>query len=42
MGFWSGVLAIVRKDLRMEFRGKEVFTTTLMFSLLVLVLFNFA
>lgn len=42
MGFWSGVIAIVRKDLMMELRGKEILTTTLMFSLLVLVIFNFA
>ncbi len=42
MSFWAGVMAIVRKDLMMELRGKEIFVTTLMFSLIILVIFNFA
>ncbi len=42
MSFWSGVLAIVRKDLSMELRGKEIVTTSFFFALLTLVIFNFA
>jgi heme exporter protein B len=42
LSFTHGVWAIVAKDLAMELRGKEVLTTTLMFSLLTLVIFNFA
>jgi len=40
--FLSGAAAIVRKDLAMELRGKEIITTTFMFSVLTLLIFNFA
>ncbi|MGK7345973.1 MAG: heme exporter protein CcmB [Candidatus Nitrospinota bacterium M3_3B_026] len=40
--FWADVVNIVRKDLSMELRGKEIFSTTLLFALLVMVIFNFA
>ncbi|MBI5816111.1 MAG: heme exporter protein CcmB [Nitrospinae bacterium] len=40
--FLSGSVAIVRKDLAMELRGKEIFTTTFMFAVLTLLIFNFA
>lgn len=42
LSFTHGVWAIVSKDLAMEARGKEILTTTLMFALLTLVIFNFA
>ncbi|MBI4665749.1 MAG: heme exporter protein CcmB [Nitrospinae bacterium] len=42
MSFTHGVWAIMAKDLRMEFRGKEILTTTLTFSLLTILMFNFA
>lgn len=42
LSFTHGVWAIVAKDLAMELRGKEILTTTLMFALLTLVIFNFA
>ncbi len=42
MSFWSSVFAIVRKDLAMELRGKEIVTTSFFFALLTLVIFNFA
>lgn len=42
VSFWTDVVNIVRKDLSMELRGKEIFSTTLMFALLVMVIFNFA
>ncbi|MBF0171437.1 MAG: heme exporter protein CcmB [Nitrospinae bacterium] len=42
MSFLDGVLLVMRKDLAMELRAKEIFTTTAMFSLLVVVIFNFA
>ncbi len=42
MSFWEGVIAIAVKDIRMELRGKEIFTTTFLFSMLTLVIFNFA
>lgn len=35
------IYAIIRKDLIIEFRSKEIISTTLLFSLLVLVIFNF-
>lgn len=35
------IYAIVRKDLIIELRSKEIISTTLLFSLLVLVIFNF-
>ena len=42
MGFFHGVITIIKKDLSMELRAKEVFTTTFMFALLTVVIFNFA
>ena len=42
VSFWVDVITIVRKDLSMELRGKEIFTTTFLFALLALVIFNFA
>src|SRR3989338_5256727 len=42
LSFTHGVWAIVAKDMAMELRGKEILTTTLMFALLTLVIFNFA
>ncbi len=42
MTFFQGVKAIVAKDLSMEIRGKEIISTTFMFSLLTVVIFNFA
>lgn len=40
--YWRAVWAIVSKDLRVEARGREVLTSSLVFSLLVLLVFNFA
>ena len=40
--FWVPVLAILWKDLLLEIRTKEVVTPVLVFSLLVVVVFNFA
>ena len=34
--------AIVRKDLAAEWRSRELFTSMLVFSLLVILIFNFA
>ena len=42
MGFFHGVITIIKKDLSMELRAKEVFTTTFMFALLTVIIFNFA
>ena len=42
MSYWNAVLTIVQKDLAMELRGKEIFTTSFFFALLTLVIFNFA
>lgn len=42
MSFWSSVMAIIRKDLSVELRGREIITTSLLFALLTLVIFNFA
>lgn len=42
MGFWHGVWVMVKKDIAMELRGKEIFTTNFMFALLIVVIFNFA
>lgn len=42
MSFWDSVIAIVRKDVAMEMRGKEIITTNFFFALLTLVIFNFA
>lgn len=40
--FWRKVLAITWKDLRSEFRAREIITSVLVFTLLVIVIFNFA
>lgn len=40
--FWRAALAILRKDLRAEFRTKEVFNSSVVFALLVLVVFSLA
>src|SRR5208282_2138483 len=40
--FWKAALAILRKDLRAEFRTKEVFNSSVVFALLVLVVFSLA
>lgn len=40
--YWRAVWTIVRKDLRVEARGREVLTSSVVFSLLVLLIFNFA
>lgn len=42
MKFWRQVLAIVRKDVLSEIRTKESITSVLVFTLLVIVIFNFA
>ena len=42
MNFWGAAFAILRKDLRAEFRTKEVFNSALVFSLLVIVIFSLA
>src|SRR4051794_9330395 len=40
--FAQAVSAIASKDLMIELRGREIFSTTFTFSILVLVIFNFA
>jgi heme exporter protein B len=40
--FFRAIFAIVRKDLTAEFRSRELFTAMLVFSLLVILIFNFA
>ena len=42
MGFVSSALIILRKDILLELRGKEVLSLMLFLSLLLLVIFNFA
>ena len=42
MGYLRGVFAVVRKDLRLEWRSREALTAMGFFSLLVVVLFGFA
>lgn len=42
MPFWKTAFAIVRKDLRVEFRTKEVFNSSAVFALLVIVTFSMA
>lgn len=39
---FGATLAIVRKDLAAEFRSRELFSAMLVFSLLVIIIFNFA
>ncbi len=41
-GFWEQAWAIASKDIRSELRTKEIVTAVLVFSLLVMVIFNFA
>lgn len=41
-GFFQQVLAIVVKDLRTEWRTREIFTFMFVFTVLVIVIFNFA
>src|SRR5262245_30577816 len=40
--FFNAVLAVVRKDFSSEFRSRELLSAMLVFSLLVIVIFNFA
>src|ERR1043166_7210270 len=40
--FWRAAAAIFRKDLRSEFRTKEVFNSSAVFALLVIVIFSMA
>lgn len=40
--FFKAVMAITRKDLSAEWRSRELFTAMLVFSLLVILIFNFA
>lgn len=40
--FWSAVFAIVRKDLRMEWHTRQTISVMAMFSLVTVVMFNFA
>lgn len=42
MSFWSSVFIIVRKDIAVELKGREIVTTSFMFALLTMVIFNFA
>ena len=41
-GYWTPVLAILRKDLLLELRSRETVVPTLVFALLVVVILNFA
>ena len=42
MKFWAQVMAIVRKDVTSEARTRETISSVLVFTLLVVVIFNFA
>ena len=42
MPFWKTAFAILKKDLRVEFRTKEVFNSSAVFALLVIVTFSMA
>ena len=42
VSFWGAVGAILRKDLKAEFRTKEVFNSSAVFALLVIVIFSMA
>jgi heme exporter protein B len=42
VSFFGAMLAVVRKDLRLEWRTREVFTATLVFATLVLLTINFS
>jgi heme exporter protein B len=39
---WKAITAVVWKDLAAEFRSRELFSAMLVFSLLVILIFNFA
>lgn len=39
---WRGIMAIIRKDLLTELRTKETLSTSVVFALLIVVIFNFA
>ncbi|MFZ5858536.1 MAG: heme exporter protein CcmB [Chloroflexota bacterium] len=41
-GFFKATFAVVRKDLTAEFRSRELLSAMLVFSLLVILIFNFA
>lgn len=41
MRTWRAIVAIIRKDLRRELRTKEILASMFVFSVLVLVIFNF-
>lgn len=42
MAFWRKALAITWKDIISEFRAREIITSVLVFTILVIVIFNFA
>jgi heme exporter protein B len=42
VSFWNAVWVILRKDLKAEFRTKEVFNSSAVFALLVIVIFSMA
>jgi heme exporter protein B len=42
MSFWQAVIAIVWKDIRAELRTKDIFSSTFVFALLAVIVFNFA
>jgi len=42
MSFWRKVIAITWKDVLAEMRTKEIISAVLVFTLLVVVIFNFA
>jgi heme exporter protein B len=39
---WNQILAVARKDIISEFRTREIIVSVLMFTLLVIIIFNFA
>ena len=41
-GYWRKVWAVVRKDLTIELRSRDLLSSATVFSLLVLLIFNFA
>lgn len=40
--FWKAMAAVIRKDLRLEWRTREVFSATVVFAALVLITINFS
>ena len=42
MTFWTAATAIVWKDLRSEWRTKDIFSSMFVFALLSVIIFNFA